>query len=283
MLLPPKIPGFTLIRRLGGGAITSVFEAREEESGSPCAVKLIRPDFEDQEMARQLLRREARIGLSLRHPNIVRVTQAQVLKPPCFLVMDLLSGEPVRHRLQGQLKLTVAEALGISRQAAEALSALHDAGILHGDVKPDNLTVLPDETVILTDLGFAHRPGENAALIRDGYLLGTANYLAPEQCEEWPSEEPASDLFSLGVSLFEMLTGCLPYPAGNVRQTILRHRNDRPTAIRALVRGLPRALADLVDALLAREPEDRPSVKEVIQTLVELEIADLWARARKAG
>ncbi len=282
MLLPPRVPGYLLLQRLGGGPLTSVYEARDTESGRPCAVKVLRPDFEDRETAAKLLRREARVGLALRHPHLVRITHAHVLQDPLFLVMDLLPGESVRRRLQRDYRLPLADALWVTRQAAQALAAMHAAGFLHGDMKPDNLRLTGDGTAVLTDLGFAHRPGENAAFVRDGYLLGTANYLAPEQCDEWPSEEPASDLFSLGVSLFEMLTGVLPYPPGSVRQTILRHRSDPPADVRA--HGtFPPALAALVDDLLAHEPEDRPSAGEVVRRLVTLEIAAMTTRGRRAG
>src|SRR5205085_12627970 len=144
-------------------------------------------------------------------------------------------------------RLPLREALWITRQTAEALAALHQAGFLHGDVKPDNLRLIDDGTAVLTDLGFAHRPGENAAFLRAGYVLGTANYLAPELCDELPGEELSSDLFALGVMLFEMLTGRLPYPPGSLRQTFRRHRCDPPADIRELTDPLPEPLARLVD------------------------------------
>lgn len=280
---PPRIPGYCLLQRLGGGPLTSVYEARDLESGLPCAVKVLRPDFDDHRMAAKLLQREARAGLMLRHPHLVRITHAHVLAEPYFLIMELLPGEPVRRRLQRDYQLPVADALWITRQAAEALAAMHKAGFLHGDVKPDNLRLVANGTVVLTDLGFAHRPGENAAFTRDGYLLGTANYLAPEQCDEWPAEDYASDLFSLGASLFELLTGRLPYPPGDLRQTIRRHRCDPPADIRKMGRALPEGLEGLVDELLAREPEDRPGAAEVVRRLVALEIATMGQRWRRAG
>jgi serine/threonine protein kinase len=279
---PPRIPGYCLLQRLGGGPITSVHEARDIATGEPCAVKVLNPDFGDQAMAASLLRREARAGLVLRHPHLVRITHAHVLQEPLFLVMGLLPGESVRRRLQRDYTLPAPDALWVTRQAAEALTAMHTAGYLHGDIKPDNIRLIDDGTAVLTDLGFVHRPGENASFMRDGYLLGTANYLAPEQCDEWPAEEPASDVFSLGVTLFEMLTGRLPYPPGSLRQTIRRHRCDPPADIRNVGHGVPAALASLVDAMLAREPEDRPAAPEVVRRLVGLEIAAMGAR-RLAG
>jgi eukaryotic-like serine/threonine-protein kinase len=168
----------------------------------------------------------------------------------------------------------------VARQAAEALAALHQAGFLHGDVKPDNVRLIDDGTAVLTDLGFAHRPGENAAFLRAGYVLGTANYLAPELCDELPAEDFTSDLFSLGVTLFEMLTGQLPYPPGSLRQTFRRHRCDPPAKLTA---NLPAELVQLVERLLAHRPEDRPKAAAVVRQLVSLEIATLRLRARRAA
>jgi len=271
----PRLPGYCLLQRLGGGPITTVYEARDEHNGQPCAVKILRDDLEDRDTALKLFQREARAGLLLRHPNLVKITAASVLTEPYFLVMDWCPGETLRARLRREFRLPIAEALWITRQTAEALAAMHTAGFVHGDVKPDNIRVVAGGNVVLTDLGFAHRLGENAAFLRAGYLLGTPNYLAPEQCDEWPIEEFATDLFSLGVTLFEMLTGSLPYPVGSLRDTIRRLRREEPRDIRDLRDDLSPALATLVGQLLERDPEDRPSARAVVQRLVRLEISSL--------
>jgi serine/threonine protein kinase len=227
-----------------------------------------------------LLQREAEAGLAVRHPNLVRVTEAHVTGPPYFLVMDLLAGESLRHRVRRAYTLTPADAVWIVRQTAEALAGLHRAGFLHGDVKPDNVRLIADGTAILIDLGFAHRPGENAALLRKGYVLGTANYLAPELCDPQPSEDLSSDLFSLGVTLFELLTGQLPYPPGSLMQTFRRHRCDPPLDVRLCVPNLPDELAGLVHGLLERHPARRPTAAAVVRQLIDLEIAALrWQRS----
>jgi serine/threonine protein kinase len=279
----PRIPGYLLLRQLGGGPMTAVFEAREVESGAACAIKALRPDWDDQETGVKLLQREARAGLAVRHRHLVTITQAHVLHPPYYLVMDLLPGESLRHRLEREYRLPLGDALWVARQTAEALAALHQAGFLHGDVKPDNLRLIDDGTAVLIDLGFAHRPGENAAFLRAGYVLGTANYLAPELCDELPEEDFSSDLFSLGVMLFEVLTGQLPYPPGSLRQTFRRHRCDPPAAIEPLAGPLPPALVALVTQLLAHAPARRPSAAAVVQRLVKLEIAALGSRHRRSA
>ena len=276
----PHIPGYELLQRLGGGPMTTVYSARDCVADAPCAVKVLRPDWDDPTTAVKLLQREARAGLQVRHPNLVRVKRAHVTHEPYFLVMDLLPGESLRRRLRRDYRLATADALWIARQTAEALAAfVRQTGFLHGDVKPDNVRLVDDGTAMLIDLGFAHRPGENAAFLRAGYVLGTVNYLAPELCDATPMEDYASDWFSLGVTLFEMLTGRLPYPAGSLRQTFTRHRCDPPADIRRHVSDVPPALATLLERLLAHRPEERPRAHAVVEQLIRLEIAALRRRS----
>jgi serine/threonine protein kinase len=281
MHVPPKIPGYELLQPLGGGPLTCVYSGRECSTDTLCAVKLLRDEWHEQSTAIKLLQREARAGLAVRHPHLVRLRHVHVTRPPYYLVMDLLAGESLRRRLRRDYRVDVPTALWIGRQTAEALAALHRAGYLHGDVKPDNIRLIDAGTAVLIDLGFAHRPGENAALRRQGYILGTVNYLAPELCGGDADADFRSDWFSLGVTLFEMLTGRLPYPAGTIEQTMRRHHAETPLDIRQHASPLPAPLAALVDRLLQRHPGDRPRAAAVIQQLIALEIAAL--RRRQAG
>jgi serine/threonine protein kinase len=261
------LPGYELLEALGGGPITAVYAARELADGSACAIKLIRPEWEDQPVAIKLLQREARVGLAVHHPHLVRLLDVHVTRPPHFLVMELLAGESLRRRLEREHRLELPAALWIMRQTTAALAAIHRAGFVHGDVKPDNVHVIDSQTTKLIDLGFAHRPGENAAFREQGYLLGTADYLAPELCAADSETDERADLFSLGVMLFEMLAGQLPYEQGNTRQTLKRHHDDQPADIRDFTDDLPAALIKLLDRLLAPQPDERPRAAAVVQQL----------------
>jgi eukaryotic-like serine/threonine-protein kinase len=275
----PFIPGYELLRPLGGGPLTCVYSARDCESDAACAVKVLRPDCADEATAIKLLQREARAGLSVRQPHLVRFLDAHVTRPPYFLVMELLPGEALRRRLRRDYRLDVATTLWIARQTAEALAALHRAGFVHSDVKPDNIRLVDDGTAKLIDLGFSHRPGENRSFRLDGYVLGTVNYLAPELCDLQTEAGPHSDLFSLGVTIFEMLAGRLPFPLGSTRQTLRRHRFDPPADIRQYADPLPPPLISLLGRLLARRPAERPRAAAVVQQLIALEIAALRRRS----
>jgi len=274
----PRIPGYELLKCLGGGQLTTVFTARDCAADTACAVKLLRVEWEDQPTAIKLLQREARAGLTVRHPHLVRVVYAHVTRPPYFLVMELLSGESLKRRLQRDYRLDLPTALWAARQTAEALAALHRAGFVHGDFKPDNIRLVGDGTAVLIDLGFAHRPGENNSFFQQGYILGTVDYLAPELCEPSPEAGLSSDLFSFGVTLFEMLSGQLPYRRGSVEETLRSRCSEPPADIRATTGPLPLPLVDLVERLLARQPADRPRAAVVVQQLIALEIAAMRRR-----
>lgn len=275
----PYIPGYDLIQRLGGGPMTVVYSARDLGEDRLCALKLIRPGWDDPDTAIKLLQREARAGLSVRHPHLVRMHFAHVMRPPHFLVMEMLPGESLRRRLRRDYRLEPAVALWILRQSTEALAALHRRGFVHGDIKPENIRLTGQGTAKLIDLGFAHRPGENVALLKQGYVLGTANYLAPELCQFEPDTDQQSDIYSLGVTLFEMLSGQLPYPNGTIAETFRRHCDESPIELRSLVPGLQPGLYGLVERLLARAPKDRPRAAAIVQQLVALEIATLGRRS----
>jgi serine/threonine protein kinase len=274
----PRIPGYELLTLLGGSMLTSVYAGRHRHTDAPCAVKALNRDWQTDATAVKLLQREARACLTVQHPHLVKLLDTHVTRPPYFLVMELLAGESLRRRLRRDYRVEVGQALWIARQTAEALAALHRAGFAHGDVKPDNIRVVGDGRAILLDLGFAHRPGENAALLREGYVLGTVNYLAPELCGPEPEDGLAADVFSLGVTLFEMLTGQLPYPPGSIEQTFRRHEADPPADLRRHAIRLPAGLATLVERLLARRPADRPRAAVVVRQLVGLEIAAIGQR-----
>ena len=215
------------LRVIQFGKRVTVYSARACDTDFPCAVKVLRPDWDDQPVAVKLLQREARAAFSVNHPHLVRIFEAHVMTPPYFLVMEYLAGESLRRRMRRDYRLDSATSIWVVRQMAEALAALHRKNFIHGDIKPENIRLVDTGNALLLDLGFAHRPGENAALIEKGYVLGTVNYLAPELCGDEPRDDTRADIFSLGVTLFEMLTGQLPYAIGPPARRALFARKRR--------------------------------------------------------
>jgi serine/threonine protein kinase len=275
----PHVPGYDLLRPLGGGPLTEVFAARRQSDDRPCALKLPREIWPGHTTAVRLLRREYRVLRTVRHPQLVRMLDAHVTDPPYFLALEYLDGETLRDRLQRDYALDLRTAVWVARQQAEALAVLHRAGFIHGDVKPENVRLLDAGTAVLVDLGFAHRPGENGVFADDGYVLGTANYLAPELCGDDPHDGPAADWFSFGVMLFEMLTGELPYPHGPVAEMLQQRRqSDSADALAGMRFGWPPRLTGLLEGLLARQPAARPADALIVHELIALEIAALGRR-----
>jgi serine/threonine protein kinase len=268
---PPRLPGYVLGPRLGGGPTADVFAAADSAGGRGWAVKVLRDEATADPTNLQLFRREARAGLAVQHPNLVRVVRAGLTdERPFHLVMERAAGRSLRSVLRQGGWIGPRTVGAIGRQAAAALAALHAAGYVHGDVKPDNVHVTPGRAATLLDLGFAHRPADDAHLVGPGFVLGTANYIAPELCDEPGTDGPAADVFSLGVTLFELLTGELPYPDGTVEETMVLHRDGRPESLWDWQGAWPIGLSSLVDRMLDRDPSARPTAEEVAQELETL-------------
>ena len=275
---PPAIPGYKPLRPLGGGKYFEVWEARPTDDVVPVAVKFPRPEFADEPNALTLLRREARAGMGVRHPRLGRVIAAHVFTEPRFVVLQLVPGESLRDSIDRRGCLDVRSAVWAARQTAEGLAALHKAGFVHADVKPANVRVTPTGEATLIDLAFAHRPGENRGLVDSGFVMGTAHYLAPELCRRPPTEGQAADVFALGVTLFESLTGELPYPATSAEDAIRKRRTSRPRDLADEPGNWPDRVVDVVRAMLAVDPGERPSAARVVWDLVRAEI-DVMGRA----
>jgi len=271
----PIIPGYELLRPLGGGPLTHVFAARRLLDGSTCALKLPRPEWADLTDAVRLLRREARALRVIRHAHVVRLIDTHLADEPQFLVLEYLSGESLRDRLQRDFVIQPRETFWIARQIAEGLQAIHAAGCVHGDIKPDNVQLVEGGAAVVLDLGFAHWLGDAASWAAEGYVLGTANYLAPERAALPPRNDFAVDWFSFGVLLFEMLTGELPHQPRSLSE-VLNHA-IAASAPPAVLR-MPERLSALIGGLLNPIPVARPRGPLIVHELIALEIAALGQR-----
>ncbi len=273
-----------LVRLVAETPLSRVYDARPADAPvsrpAAYAVKVLRREWWNDAAAIDTMRRESLVGSRVSHPNIVPVLSSQVARPPFYLAMPKLEGATVAQLIGNRGPLGVAESLWIGRQAVEGLAALHSSQqMVHGDIKPANLLVGPTGHTTLLDLGFAHTLDE-AIDWRSHRLAASVAYIAPELVTSSYASSPQSDLYSLGVSLYEMLTARRPFEGDDAAQLVAQHRSAKPACIRSLRPQLPKQVASLVHTLLSKHPMRRASsYREVIERLVRLEIAAFADRA----
>jgi serine/threonine protein kinase len=276
---PVRIKHWEPVRLVWEGSMSLVYLAQPEggtaDRPAAYALKVLRPECEQSSHAIAMVQREALVGRNVSHPHLISVLSANVQRAPYFLVMPWLTGATLAEKLSEKPSLGCGEAIWIARQTAEALQGLHEAGWLHGDVKPLNIFLSPEGHATLLDLGFARRIDARPATI-ERCMTGTFNYIAPELLCKRPHADVRSDLYSLGAVLFEMLAGRVPFVAADGRDVARQHREQRSPDPRAFASNVPGELASLTMRLLAKEPLRRvQSARELVDELVRLEIAIL--------
>ncbi len=281
VLEPPRRLGqWELTQLLGEGTLSLVYQARPAggvNRPAGYAVKMLKPQWQDDSRMAALFCREAIVARDVSNAHLIAILTSQIHLPPYYLVSPYLRGCSMLEQLRRQ-RPTVPFALWVARQVAEALQALHIRGWLHNDVKPANIFISPEGHATLLDLGFARKLEETSAA-DDRPLLGTFNYMAPELLTSMLRADHRSDLYSLGATLFEMLTGKAPIQAHDLSELALLHRHGQRANLRALAPHLPVRLVKLVDSLLAKDPLRRPNdAQELINKLVSLEIESLVDR-----
>jgi len=257
------IRGYRRIRRLAAGPVSELYLAESEQAGALVVLKVARDQQTENELDQSFQRflQEYEIVKRIRHPNVVRLYDLGVSDSHAYLVMEYFRGGDLRRRMRTEL--SVEEALRTAVSIGRALDGIHQAGVLHRDLKPGNVMVRDDGTLALIDFGLA----KDAALAREmtdhGMIFGTPHYMSPEQGHGEPIDA-RSDIYSLGVMLFEMLAREKPYAAENPMAIIYMHR-------KAPIPKLPEPLAafqPLIDALLAKSVEDRvPTAAAAVEAI----------------
>ena len=275
--LPPdrfgsvRIRGYRCVRRLAVGGSSSVFLAENPKTNERRVLKIFRqvPDVVEGSTTFDRFLREYELVAHLDHPNIVRIHDIGVADDHLFLAMEYFPGGDLRGRMRKPLPWP--ESLGYLRQMAAALGALHAVGVLHRDVKPGNLLLRDDGSAAFIDFGLARQLGLESDITGTGTIFGTPHYMSPEQGHGAPLDE-RSDLYSLGVVLYEMLTGEKPYTAEAPLAVIYKHANAPIPRLAAPLAHLQ----GLLDALLAKRPADRPPTAATIVARID-ELLDLAA------
>jgi eukaryotic-like serine/threonine-protein kinase len=259
-------------RPLGSGGMGEVFLARDRVLGRDVALKVLRTQYAGDSEFAERFKREARSAASLSHPNIVQVyDRGETEDGSSYIAMEYVPGGTLKEKIVGDGPLGAREAAAIGAQVAEALGAAHERGMVHRDIKPQNVLLTDRGDAKVADFGIA-RAGSSVTISRTGSVMGTAGYMSPEQALGEPAT-PKSDLYSLGVVLFEALTGELPYTADNPIAVSMKHVNEPVHPPREIDPTIPEGMNALVTRLMAKDPEDRYA------SAVEL-ADDLWKISR---
>jgi len=266
MELMPEIPGYKILKKIGEGATSTVYMGIQDKLERKVAIKILKPQLVDSDYSPRFLK-EAKIASNLTHPNIVTIHDIGQTAHYYYIVMEYL-GESLKDRLSsvGSGCLPGEEALGIVKQVSGALQYAHSAGVVHRDIKPGNILFRANGNPVIADFGLALKIDSSTVLTEPGMIMGTFRYMSPEQCKGERGEQ-ASDIYSLGVLLFEMLTGKPPYSSEISMGLLILHMNEP-------VPGLPDGLTryqPLIDRMMAKEKEQRvQSGEQVIQMIDNL-------------
>ena len=259
---------YRLDERLGEGGMGTVYRATHLLIDRPVAVKVLNSRLVTDEAARERFRREARAAGRLQHSNAVAVTDfGETRDGLVYIVMELLEGRPLREVLAHESPLDPARAVSVMLQVAAAVAAAHEAGIIHRDLKPGNIFVVQrahaPHIVKVLDFGIAKLAVDTTdanpvnTLTGTGVMIGTPRYMSPEQCDGAPLT-PSSDVYSMGVILYEMLTGQTPFTGASPLALALKHSSELPRPLRELIPNIPPQLEQVVLHTLEKKPEDRP-------------------------
>ncbi|MBA3710769.1 MAG: serine/threonine protein kinase, partial [Planctomycetes bacterium] len=265
------VPGFgtlggvRLLSVIGTGGMGQVYLGHHLTLNIEVAVKVIKDGLS----SAKRFQREAELSARVIHENVVRVYHAGVENESLFLVQEFIDGRNLKQVLRDDGRLPWRRALDIALQAARGLAAAHAAGIVHRDVKPSNLMITARGGVKVTDLGLARHLFQELDDTQTGAVLGTPAYMAPEQAKDSRSADQRCDVYSLGVTLFQMLAGEVPFAKVGHTSMLLAHIHDPVPDIRARVADLPEGVARLVHSMLAKAPERRPADGGAVVDLLE--------------
>jgi len=261
---------YEIVSILGRGGMGTVYRARDLDLGEEVAIKTVRPELVADETFRERFKDEIRLARRISHRNVVRTHDFGETGGVWYLTMEYVEGITLRELLDTRGRLAPAVALAVGTQLAECLSVAHQVGVIHRDIKPQNLLLDADGVLKVLDFGVARLAERSAGLTEAGLIMGTPAYMSPEQITGEPVDQ-RSDLYAAGAVLYECLTGRPPIEAATMVSLIARVLADEPQPPSRLVADVPAALDDIVLQLLAKRPQDRPpSAAAVLERLQAL-------------
>ena len=271
-MIGTTIDQYRIEARLGGGGMGEVFRARDLELDRDVAIKLVRPELADLAEVTARFRAEARTLAGLAHSNIATVFRFFAHEGTLYLVMEYISGQPFGDMLREKGALPATEVVRIMKQALAGLGYAHDNKVVHRDIKPGNLMLDGRDTVKVLDFGIAHLL-DQTRITQSGSVLGTPAYMAPEQVLG-QQVDGRTDLYALGVVLYEMLTGKLPYRANSQFEQMRAHLETQPRSLKEMNETVPRPLRETIVQALAKQADDRFQSAAEFSDALEVALAE---------
>jgi serine/threonine-protein kinase len=247
---------YELVELVGSGGMSSVYKAHDQLLERNVALKILHPHYGDDEEYVERFRREARAVAQMSHPNIVTVIDRGEDDGKQYIVFEYVDGENLKQLVERNGPLPARRAVELALEMADALAFAHEHGLVHRDVKPQNVLLTPDGEAKVTDFGIARSLDVEHGVTQTGTVLGTSNYLSPEQASGKPVT-PATDVYSLGVVLYELLTAEVPFPGENFVAVAMKHINEPPPDLTEKRPDVPLRLVHAVERALAKDPRDR--------------------------
>jgi serine/threonine-protein kinase len=255
---------YRIIEKVGGGGMADVYKAEDLVLGRTVALKILHKQYATDEGFLERFRREARAAAKLSHPNVVSIYDVGEENGVYFIVMEFVKGMTLKKLIQKDAPLSTEKVVHIAMQIAKAMEFAHEHEIIHRDIKPQNVIITDDGEIKVTDFGIA-RAGATSTMTRTGAVMGTAHYISPEQAQG-SIVGPTTDIYSLGVVMYEMATGELPFRGENPVAVALKHINDTPMPPRSVFGDMPVSLEAVIMKAMAKNPNDRYRSAEAVRT-----------------
>ncbi|MFN2363235.1 MAG: protein kinase, partial [Halarsenatibacteraceae bacterium] len=247
---------YEINKELGRGGMAVVYEATDIMLDRQVALKMLRPEYASDEDFIKKIRHEARAVARISHPNVVNIYDIGQTDNYHYLVMENIIGQNLKEIIDARNKLPIIEALDIASQIAAALHVAHESDIVHCDIKPHNIILTPENQVKVTDFGIARAVSSTVTLDMTDSVVGSAHYFSPEQAKGGEIT-PLTDIYSLGIVLFEMLTGTVPFTGETAVSVALKHIKEPVPDLANYNKSIPEEINKLIKKALAKNPEER--------------------------
>src|SRR5713226_930804 len=261
---------YQILSPLGRGGMGTVYLARDSRDLKLVALKILPPKRAREEQ-RYLARFQREMDLSQRvsHPHLAQTYQAGVLQGVNYIAMEYIPGRNLHRLVVDEGPLSLSRAARLFAEIANGLDHAHLRGLIHRDLKPSNILITPNDHAKVLDLGLAliqgELPTDRAVVGGQGYVVGTMDYIAPEQAEDAAKVDARTDVYSLGCALYFALTSRPPFPGGSILEKIVRHRTEEPVPVQKLNPNIPAAFAQFLRRLMAKKPQDRPASCDAVR------------------